>query len=322
MNFKSSNIENLAIPLPITESSRQIASQFAVTQPTREKAEQVLLNTIAVKVVDNYLNMLGIATDLASSDSWNPIMQLCCNVADLNLPEIGTIECRPIRNSDVSWQNPLDTWDLRIAYVVVRIDEELKKADILGFKSPVITEEFTPIADLQPIEALLDRLNNIKESTTSNSTTNLGQWFNNFVEPGWQQVENLLTREQLFPAYGFRNSEVPDLDSSANGSIKKAKLIDLGVRLGALNVVLLVEIIPEENGNFAVTLQVYPQGNQIYLPEGLQLKVLEASDTVFLESQARSHDNYIQLKFSGQAGEVFRVEVVLDDIKFLEEFKL
>jgi len=44
MHFQSSNIENLAIPLPITESSRRIARQFAITQPTKEKAEQVLLN--------------------------------------------------------------------------------------------------------------------------------------------------------------------------------------------------------------------------------------------------------------------------------------
>jgi len=190
------------------------------------------------------------------------------------------------------------------------------------FKSQVITEEFMPIADLQPIEVLLDHLHEIKKSAINNTITNLGQWLNDIVKPGWQQVETLLNREQLFPTYGFRNSEVLDADSSAEGGIKKAKLIDLGVPLEARNVVLLVDIIPEDNSNFAITLQVYPQGNQIYLPEGLKLKVFEASDAVFLESQARSHDNYIQLKFSGQAEEVFRVEVVLDDIKFSEDFKL
>ena len=320
-NFKSSDIENFAIPLPITEASRQIASQFAATQPTKEKAEQVLLNTIAVKVVDNYLNMLDIATDLASSDSWNPIMQLCSNVADLNLPAIGTIECRPMKNSDTSCQIPRDVWDLRIGYLIVQIDEKLREAAILGFTSQVRTEEFK-LANLQPPEVFIDRLHESKELVTDNSQTNLSQWFHNVIETGWQQVETLLTRKQLFPAYSFRHSEMSDSDSSADKTITRAKLIDLGVRLGDLDVVLLVELSPKANDNFAVTLQVYPQGNQIYLPEGLKLKVLEVSGAVFLESQARSHDNYIQLKFSGQKSEVFRVEIILDEMKFSEEFKL
>lgn len=327
MNFTSSDIENFAIPLPITESSRQIASQFAATQPTEEKAQQVLLNTIAVKVVDNYLNMLDIATDLAGSDSWNPVMQLCNDVADLNLPAIGKIECRPIRNWDTSCQIPFDVWDLRIGYLIVRIDEELRKAAIVGFTSQVKTEEFE-LANLQPPEAFIDRLHEIEESVTNNSPTNLSQWLNNLnniVTTGWQRVENLVGPEHLLPSYGFRNSSESNSDSSesaADGSIARAKLINLGVRLGELNVVLLVELTPEANGNFAITLRVYPQSNQIYLPEGLKLKVFELSDEVFLESQARTHDNYIQLKFSGHKEEVFRVEIILDQIKFSEEFKL
>ncbi|MEM9273059.1 MAG: DUF1822 family protein [Cyanobacteria bacterium P01_F01_bin.143] len=324
MNFTSSDIENFAIPLPITESSRQIASQFAATQPTEEKAQQVLLNTIAVKVVDNYLKMLNIATDLAGSDSWNPVMQICNNVADLNLPAIGKIECRPIRNWDTSCQIPFDVWDLRVGYLIVRIDEELRKAAIVGFTPQVRTEEFE-LANLQPPEAFIDRLHEIEESVTNNSSTNLSQWLDNIVATGWQRVETLLNPENLLPSYGFRNYSEPNSNSSestADGSIARAKLIDIGVRLGELNVVLLVELTPEANGDFAITLRVYPQSNRIYLPEGLKLKVFELSDEVFLESQARTHDNYIQLKFSGQKKEIFRVEIILDEIKFSEEFKL
>ena len=96
MSPKSSSTENCAISLPITAQIRYIANQFAARQQTKEKAEQILLNTIAVSIVNNYLDMLGIHTDLAHSDSRNPVMQLCVNVADLEIVGIGKLECRPI----------------------------------------------------------------------------------------------------------------------------------------------------------------------------------------------------------------------------------
>ena len=52
MSPKSSSTENCAISLPITAQIRHIANQFAVRQPTKEKAEQILLNTIAVSIVN------------------------------------------------------------------------------------------------------------------------------------------------------------------------------------------------------------------------------------------------------------------------------
>ena len=130
MNSANPETEDFAISLPITTEIRQIAAQFADRQPTPVKAEQVRLNTIAVSVTNNYLNMLDVATDLASSDSWNPVMQVCENVADLELTEIGKLECRPIVSSDTTCQIPLEVWDLRIGYVVVRIEEDLKSAAI------------------------------------------------------------------------------------------------------------------------------------------------------------------------------------------------
>jgi hypothetical protein len=100
------------------------------------------------------------------------------------------------------------------------------------------------------------------------------------------------------------------------------KLINLGLQFGDRNLILLVEISPEENGNIAVTLQVHPNFSDLYLPEGLELKVLESSDEVFLQVQARKRDNFIQLQFSGQPEEIFRVEIILAEIVFSEKFKL
>lgn len=325
MTIQSPNIENFAITLPITEEIRQIAHRFAAQQPSRNKAEQVFLNSIAVSVVNNYLSMLGISTDLAHSDSWNPVMQLCNNVADLDIPELGKLECRPIKSSESSCKIPLEVMDLRIGYLVVQIDDLCRNANILGFTPQVTTEELA-IADLQPPESLIDFLHESKGFAVETSGTNLGQWLNGFVQTGWQTVENLLTPGKLTPTYGFRNSKSADSNtvelSATNDSVTRAKLIDLGDRLGELSVVLLVDLRPEAHDNYAVTLRVYPLANKIYLPNGLELKVLEISNEVFLEAQARSRDNYIQLKFSGQSEEVFKIEIILDNLKFSEEFKL
>ncbi len=65
---------------------------------------------------------------------------------------------------------------------------------------------------------------------------------------------------------------------------------------------------------------MHPTGNQLYLPLGVQLTVLDDRAEVFLEAQARSADNYIQLQLRGDIGEKFSVRVALNDISITEQF--
>ena len=324
MTPKSPEINNSAIALPVTSEIRHIAEEFSARQPNVLKAEQVRLNTIAVLVTDNYLQMLGIETDLSASDSWNPVMQLCSDTADLVISRVGKLECRPVRSNEDSCQIPLEVWDLRIGYTVVEIDDSAKKATILGFVSQVATEEL-PLNALQPPEALIDCIHQLQESPIDNSFVNLSQWLDNIFDAGWQTIESLFRPEQLTPALSFRNSDTSNSDrsdSSADAGVTRAKEIDLGVQLGDRSVILLLRLVPEENNTIGVTLQVHPSANELYLPENLNLRVLEDSNAVFLEAQARSQDNFIQLQFSGQLEERFTVEIVLDDVRFSENFQL
>ena len=318
------DIENIAISLPITSNNREIAHNFAAEQATKQKAEQVLYNTLAVLTVQSYLEMLGIATDLLESDSWNPIMRTCDNVADLNIPHLGKLECRPIKNSDDSCHIPMEVWNLSLGYVIVKIDRFLKNGVLLGFVPKVATEELA-ITDLKPVEALIDCLHDLKRSNVNSSLVNLEQWLNKTFTTGWLTVESLLNSQQLTTAWGFRNAQLPIANASelgeVNNSIQRAKLIDLGIQFGDRQVVLLVEITPEDTGSIAVTLQVHPSNN-IYLPETLILKVIESSSKVFMQARSRSQDNFIQLQFSGQPKEYFTVQIVLDDAKITEQFQL
>lgn len=161
--------DDFALPLPITQTALAIAEHFASRQPTPDKATQVWLNTLAVHAVHDYLEMMGIATDLKASDSWNPIAQLCADTADLMMPDYGRLECRPVSALAATCPIPPEVWDDRIGYVVVQIEEATQQASLLGFVEHAAVEEL-PLNQLQPIDALFDHLHVLHHSTVANAT--------------------------------------------------------------------------------------------------------------------------------------------------------
>ena len=327
MAYHINEIEEFALPLPITLLARRTAQEFASQQPTPQKAEQVRLNTLAVHAVNDYLQMMAIPTDLAVSDSWNPVVRMCADVADLEVIGIGRLECRPVRKDQQTCYVPPEVRTDRIGYVVVQIDESSLEATVLGF-CPIanlpnpswVTDETLaidelPISQLQAVEDLIDRLN-------QRSRVNLSQWFVNVFETGWQTIESFVNPAEPDLAFSFRSADSTLLidDEQADISVRRAKLIDLGMQIAGYPVALIVEVIAGLNNKSDIILQLHPTGNQIYLPPLLQLTVLDESGLVFLEAQARSADNYIQLQFSGLPGEQFSVRVALGDASIMEDF--
>jgi Protein of unknown function (DUF1822) len=322
MTYKQNRVEDFALSLPITQEALSIARQFASEQPNAEKAERVRLNTLAVLLVNSYLQMLGIATDLTSSDSWNPLIRLAADVADLEISGIGRLECRPIALSDSSCQIPPEVWDLRIGYVLVQIDSSLPKGLLLGF-SPTAEKGELSIANLQSPEDLIDRLHDLKYGR---DRVNLSQWLNNIFDLAWQSVENFLNPTALNPVFSFRSNDLSDrVDeerSSSEDVVKRAKLIDLGIQLADRNVVLVVELKTESTQQIEVCLQLHPTRDLIYLPAELELTVLDDSGAIFMQAQAREADNYIQLQFNGKPGEYFSVKVASDRASVTEDFAI
>ncbi|MBD3882269.1 DUF1822 family protein [Phormidium tenue FACHB-886] len=304
-----------ALPLPITQVTLQAADRFARLQPTPQKAAQVRLNTIAVAVVNDYLQMMGIATDLRASDSWNPVMQLCADVADLEVTGAGRLECRPVlAGSDCIV--PPEVWQDRIGYVVVAIDETTREANLLGFAEQAA--ETLSLSQLQSPEALLEQLARQLHPAAiaqgSGLVTHLRQWLQNQVEAGWQSVESLLQPAEF--AYGFRGVGT----ASPENTIRRAKLIDLAIRLPN-PVALIVGLEPsmQPSQPTHICLQVHPT-QQAYLPANLRLTVLDGAGNPFLEAESRGADNYIQLQFSGVPGEQFVVQVAIGDACVVEQF--
>ncbi len=101
--------------------------------------------------------------------------------------------------------------------------------------------------------------------------------------------------------------------------VRRVKLVDLGMQVAGEPVALAVAIVPQ-GAAMAVLLQVYPSDRAAYLPENLQLILLDESAQVLRQINARSADIYIQLKLSGSPGEGFSVRVALGAAGLTEDF--
>ncbi|MBN3879317.1 MULTISPECIES: DUF1822 family protein [unclassified Nostoc] len=322
MNNSTYQLDDFALTLPISQTARITAQEFANQQPNPEKAEQVRLNTLAVWVVNDYLQMMDIPTDLQASDSWNPIMRLCGDVADLEVPSIGRLECRPVHLHQQICSIPPETWQERVGYLVVQFDESLEETRLLGF-IPSVATETVPLAQLQPLEAFIDHIWELRQSPV-NSLVNLSQWFAGIFETGWETIESLWNVPEFRPTYAFRSIETLELDAlkQPESITKRAKVIDLGIQIHNQPVMLIVEISPEKDQQTSIHLQLHATGNQIYLPPGVHLTVLDSSGAVFLDAQSRKSDNYIQLQFRGEPTEEFSVRVALDNTSITEYFRI
>lgn len=321
------------IVVPITTASRRVAQRFAQQCSTPEKADQVRQNTLAVCAVNDYLQLLSIPTDLDSGDSWNPIMRLVTNVADLELPSVGTLSCRPVAADSDTCHIPPEEWHDRAGYIAVGLDEENYRATLLGFSAAVPQAEYVPIGSFDSIETLIDRVHQLRPSQSSVQSSSrplaneqlndgppalnrIGQWVDGIITNGWRTAAEIINPTDL--TLSFRTSvdqALPDIDTPTTVSdISRAKIVDLGMQLGqSIRAALVVYITQAADRRTSVILQVCPLGERPYLAEGIELNVLDDSGAVYLEARSRAIDNYIQLRFMGQPGEQFGVCISLGE---------
>jgi hypothetical protein len=308
MTYNLTTPENMAIRLPITSQAIQFAENFARQQPTPDKRERVNLNTLAVCVVNDYLEMMGFPTNLSGGDSWNPIVRMGADVADLELPGIGKLECRPVTPQMQEYQIPPEVWIDRLGYMFVEINLAAREATILGFipqARAVVNRN-----QLRSPEDFIDHLHSLMTSPV----IELHRWLEGAIEAGWQSVESLFRPAELAFRFAAR--------STGSNLVRQAKLIDWEMQLYDSSVALVVEILPHlDEEKTEVTVQVHPQPrDRAYLPPNLQLVILDESDNIFLEARSRTADNWIQLQFEGNAGEKFGVKLTLGAAEVREKF--
>lgn len=291
--------------VPLTQIEHGIAEDFCRHHKDPQKQKQVYLNTLAVYAVDFYLRCLSFETDLSTSDSCDTMMRSLMDVADLEVKNIGKIECRPVMPNSLICHIPLEVWSGRIGFVAVQLSESFREATLVGFIETATAEEM-PLHEMQSLENLVDNLYQYSAKGEQKLVNFLWRWLDNNFEKTWQEVKNLITTEKL--------------STVRNTKVSRAKLIDLGIDLAGYPVILIVNVGQENEQTLAVHLQAYPSGDHTYLPSSLKLIVLTESDEIFKEVTARSADKFIQYQFDAERGDHFCVKLSLGDVSVTEEF--
>ena len=313
---------NLALPLPIPKAVLGLGQQFSRDISDAKKARQVQLNTMSVWVMQSYLQLMDIPSDLEQSDSWNPLLRILNDVADLRLPGLGQLECRPVERGETSAIVPPEVWQDRIGYCVIQIDESMQLAWLLGFV-PTVNAEQLDLDRLRSPEALLEHLEQLRVS--QRDPVSLRQWAQGIFAAGWELVETLLPPSRSdFAFRGESDAGERPSDLSAPDALQRAKRIEL---MGPPSVaceetpdplVLILELRPTVSGS-AVCVKVLPIV-QATLPSNLQLAILDSAGELLIAAQSRLQDNVLQLQLEGDTGEEFTVLVTLEDARTTERF--
>lgn len=294
--------DNFVFTVSLGTEAHRLAEQFRRYQKNAQKGKQVYLNTLAIYAVNFYLRCLGIAADWQGCDSYDPIMQTMMDVADLQVEDLGKLECRSLLPNAEFVQIPPEVWSDRIGYLVVEMNESLREAKLLGFVETVDTEELM-VSKLRSLSEFPEYINQLRQP----KTTNLRQWLDNIFTTGWQAVEDLISPQTTELALNFRNQ---------NG-VRRAKVLDL--ESAGDRVTLSIGVKPIDLGEMNIFVEVYPNNNQLYLPQDLQLMVLNAEAETVMEAVAKNTKN-IQLEFSGELDERFSIKLALGDFSVTETF--
>lgn len=303
----SKMIEPITFTVPLSFEAHDIAQQCAEKSlPTKFK--QVYLNTLAVYAVDSYLRCMGFETNLAHSESRDSLMLKFVDVADLDVVGVGKIECRPVLPDSQTCNIPSDAWENRIGYVAVQLNQSLKEATLLGFTKTSAMRE-VPLSQLQSLEYFLAYMNRIQQL----KPVNLMNWFDDVFDAGWQAIDELLNSQKL-QFRSFRSNNALPID--------RGHKIDLGMQLAEHSVALLVTLPPESYSELDIVVEVYPMGNQTYLPPGLKLMLIDESEEVIFMAESRDADNFITFRFTPDLRDLFSITVALGEVNVRQSFRL
>ncbi len=336
--------QSLCVAIPLTQTMRDIARRSASRHSSPEKQGQVYRNLLTVQAVATYLARMGVDTHCQESYSYDLAAQLAFDVADLMLPGIGRLECRPVQPKTLHCEVPMETWDDRLGYIAVELDAQ--EARLLGFL-PEVKMSSVPLHSFRPLTELFDALV-VREHS-------LGAWLVGQAMAQWLDLRQWRSQDTSLAAFLSGGPAIAPIDPTLpdtalqiqqlEGAMDKAqddealwtaadrlwqiapnhaqatvrRVLDLGLALEGVALALMVGVLPRRDGQMALLLRVAPI-KQVYLPRGLVLAGLYPDGTPFATVEARAADNLIQLKFQAEARERFSVRLSLGETTITEHF--
>ena len=143
--------------------------------------------------------------------------------------------------------------------------------------------------------------------TSKKKLIQLDNWFQQLFDEGWQTVSELLETPSIAPA--FRNS-----------GVEGARLISIGSDKTAI--ILIVRVKETQDRSRDIAVEILPQLEHNYLPNNLQLILLDADGDKVMEATTRRENKNLKFDFSGTCGEAFSIKLELSDDFFQEDFLL
>ena len=298
------------LTIPLEPDAHRYAAQFAAGQASSFKGRRVYLNTLTVYAVRTYLNWLSIPTALHQSDCWHAGLQAMFDVADLVLPDIGRLECRPILPGDTEMEVPPTGGD-RLGYVAVELSPDLNQAKLLGFLPAAAVAngvEAIALTQLQPMEALLDVLN------PSQPVVKLQLWLERIFQQDWQPPIQVMST-------AFRSSTTVDFAANPpRNTVSRGRVVRFAGSDQAIALVL--QLTSHATEEYDIRLRVFPTGQSALLPRGLQLLLLDADNTICAEAFSQEGNDWIELEFGLAAGEQFSLQLILNEQVVTKTFQV
>jgi hypothetical protein len=158
--IESKNMSNYpTFTVPLSAQAHTDARRFAAEQSSVEKGKQVYLNTLAVYAARQIIDDLGFEATLAQGDCWNPARRLLGNLADLEVAELGKLECRPILPGQTELVIPSEATEDRLAYLAIQLEPSLQTASLTGFiRAAEVQSTQIPLVEITSANNLLDYL--------------------------------------------------------------------------------------------------------------------------------------------------------------------
>ncbi|MCP4105374.1 MAG: DUF1822 family protein [Desulfobacteraceae bacterium] len=174
---------------------------------------------------------------------------------------------------------------------IMRIENELMPDESHSNHTGSINDAFTDAP------AHLKHFKQTAPGPDDQVSENLKQWFGNLFQGAW--------KPQPVPSY--RGA----YDEKTGGTVKRAKVTEVGEQA-------LLLLTPQEGEDVEVSLQVYPSGSTLCLP-GLNIHILDKSGAVFMDAEADTDDDGMELAWIRESGDKFSIEISLGDVTLRED---
>jgi hypothetical protein len=309
----------LTFNVPITQLMRSQAEHVSQCQDDSHKSRQVYRNVLAVLAVNYYCQCMGIETSVESSTVWDPALQFFANSADLELKNLGRVECCAMMNNQTKIMVSREAQYDKLGYIAVALDDDSKEAILRGFSENLVEDgDLFSLQNWDDLDLFLLKVEEWENqpSMVSSQVTQLSQWLRGWVDAGWQSLEALVAPEQQAPAWVVRGP-MKSQEISQDSVIKRGKLLHFEGMDEAI--ALLISLDSEIAQEMDISVEIQSLDRRTELPLNLEISILNDEGQVVMQALAKSTE-HIKLNFSGQPQEEFGVKVALGPVSFLEHF--